>query len=110
MRERLLEILGIDTRTINWFPTTTEEEIMQNVAVLLTTIKGSVVLDRELGIDASFIDTPIPRGMFSLAMDILRTIEQYEPRVVVEEIEFVPNNESALDGRLYPRVVLRLNE
>ena len=43
-------LMGIDLRNINMFPNSVYEEIIQNVRVLLTTIKGTVPLDRDLGL------------------------------------------------------------
>jgi len=101
-------ILGIDNAKINWFPQSTVEEILQNIAILLTTIRGSVVLDRNLGLDSAFIDSPAPQAMMKLRIFAIETIQEYEPRVQVQEVDFVPNPDAALEGRLYPRVVVRI--
>ena len=65
---------------------------------------GTVPLDRRLGLPFSFIDDPQPRGMMKLTIFLLETIQEYEPRVRVQEIDFVPDPDAALDGKLYPRV------
>ena len=108
MRNNIYTILGIDTRAINWFPETTLEEILQNVMILLTTVAGTVPLDRKLGIPAAFIDEPMQRAQTKLSIFALETLQEYEPRVHVQEIDFVPNPDDAMDGRLYPRVVVRI--
>lgn len=108
MKNNIFTILGLNTAIINWFPQTALEEILQNVAVLLTTIIGTVPLDRRLGIPLTFIDEPMQRGMIKLSIFAVETLQEYEPRVVVQEIDFVPNPEAALDGKLYPRVVVRV--
>ena len=101
-------ITGIDTTQINMFPQTVVEEILQNVMVLITTIVGLVTLDRRLGISVTFIDEPITRGMMQASIFALETIQEYEPRVEVMEVDFAPNIAEALDGRTYPRVVVRI--
>jgi len=101
-------VMGIDFRQINMFPKTVHEEILQNVMMLLLTIKGTVPLDRELGLTNSFIDDPSPRGMMQFAIFALETIQDYEPRVEVSEVDFAPSPDSVLDGRLYPRVKVRI--
>jgi len=108
MNNNLFTILGLTTTRINWFPTTVFEEIIQNVAVLMTTVVGTVTLDRRLGIMATFIDEPIPRGMMQLSIFLLETIQEYEPRVEVLEVDFAPNPVDAMDGKLYPRVKVRI--
>ena len=108
MSSNVYAIFGIDVTKINWFPQTTVEEILQNVMVLLTTVVGSVPLDRELGINATFIDDPLPQGMMQASIFALETIQEYEPRVEVQEVDFVPYPSAAQDGKLYPRVVVRI--
>jgi len=101
-------LMGIDLRNINMFPNSVQEEILQNVMMLLLTIRGTVPLDRDLGLTNSFIDDPSPRGMMRFAIFVLETIQEYEPRVEVSEVDFAPRPNDALDGRLYPRVRVRI--
>ena len=108
MRDMVLTIRGIDTTRINWFPSTVVEEIIQNVAVLMTTIEGTVPLDRNLGITAKIIDEPHPRAMMELSVHLVNAIQEYEPRVQVLEVGFAPNELAALDGKLYPEMVVRI--
>ena len=44
---------------VNVQPTSTIEEVIQNIKTILNTIKGTVPLDRDFGIDKSVIDSPI---------------------------------------------------
>ena len=108
MRNNILDIFGIDTAGINLFPQTTAEEIIQNVSVLLTTVVGSVPLDRRLGLNPIFIDEPQARAMMELRIFAIQTLQDYEPRVEVTEVDFVPRPDNAQDGRLYPRAVVRI--
>ena len=101
-------LMGIDLRQINMFPQSVHEEILQNVMMLLLTIRGTVPLDRNLGLTNSFIDDPSPRGMMQFSIFVLETIQDYEPRVEVTEVDFAPRPDGALDGRLYPRVRVRI--
>jgi len=108
MNEIFHTLMGIDLRQINMFPRSVHEEIVQNVRMLLSTIQGTVPLDRELGLTNNFIDDPSPRGMMRFAIFALETIQDYEPRVEVTEVDFAPHPDAALDGRLYPRVKVRI--
>lgn len=101
-------VFGIDTGRINWFPASGTEEIIQNVGILLTTVIGSVTLNRRLGLNAGFIDEPSPRAMMNLSIFALETIQEYEPRVQVLSVDFVPDPEAALNGKLYPKVEVRI--
>ena len=108
-RAEIIEtVFGIDLREINMFPKTKFEEIMQNVRMILSTAQGTVPLDRNLGLSAAFIDAPMQKAMMTFTVFATETIQDYEPRVVVEEIEWLPRHVEALDGRLYPRVKVRI--
>jgi phage baseplate assembly protein W len=108
MNNKIISIVGMRLGKINLFPATIVEEIIQNIQTLLTTVLGSVPLDRDLGIEAVFIDEPEPRGMMKLSIYAMETIQENEPRVEVTNIEFVPLTNDALDGRLYPKVTVRI--
>lgn len=108
MRNNIYTIMGINVAEINLFPKTIIEEILQNVSVLLTTVVGSVPLDRNLGINATFIDEPSQRAMMKLSIFALETVQDYEPRVEVMEVDFAPNPDDALGGLFYPRMVVRI--
>ena len=80
------------------------EEIVQNVAVILSTIKGSVPLDRTFGVDPAFLDRPMPVAQALLTADIAREVEKQEPRVKVTSVKFDPDPAGASDGVLKPNV------
>ena len=103
-------LMGIDLREINMFPRTTIEEILQNVRMLISTVRGTVPLDRELGLTNSFIDDPLPKGKARFAIFMIETIQDYELRVRVTNVDFAPRLDDALDGRLYPRVKVMISD
>ena len=80
------------------------QEIIQNVKMIITTIKGSVPLDREFGVSATFLDAPTPAAQVRLRTEIIEAIRQYEPRVNVTKVLFVQSAEEHLQGRLIPKV------
>lgn len=92
--------------SINFAPVDQYIEIYQNVRTLLSTIKFSVPLDRELGINADYVDKPTPKAMAMLSEEIIEAIGRYEPRAVVDSINF----EGDKDGRLIPKVRITINE
>lgn len=81
------------------------DEIIQNVKVILNTRKGSVPLDRDFGVDWSIIDKPTPASLNLLKVDIVETVEKYEPRVKVKEVNLI-ESEYISDGIL--RVLLKV--
>ena len=82
------KIKAYDLETINFAPATREEEILQNIAVILSTPQFSVPLDRGLGLAQRFVDKPIPTAQPILISEVLDAIEAYEPRVEVLEVTF----------------------
>lgn len=67
------------------------EDIQQCLHVLLSTIEGSVFLDRELGISPELIDSPLTK-LGKLNQEIFNKIGMYEPRVKVKDIKITSNN------------------
>ena len=108
MIDNVYTVMAIDVREVTLFPQTTIEEILQNVSVLLTTVAGSVPLDRNLGLNDTFIDEPAQRAMMKLAIFALETVQDYEPRVAVMEVDFIPHFDGAMEGLFYPRMVVRI--
>jgi phage baseplate assembly protein W len=77
-------------------------EILQNVRTIVSTIKGSVPLDRDFGVSASFLDSPTPEAMAAFTGEAIDEIEKQEPRCSVVSVDFKPLAEAAMDGRLFP--------
>jgi len=84
--------------------------VMQNVKTILATIRGTVPLDRTFGIDDTFIDTPEPVAQAKFTGAVIAAVERWEPRVKVVSVTWVRlDNSETADGRLVPRVRVRLN-
>lgn len=91
---------------VSFTPGNELEEILQNVRTILTTMKGSVPLDRDFGLDGSVLDRPVNALRAVLTTNIIEAVEQYEPRVKVTQVSFSGN---ADEGVVIPtvRVVIR---
>ena len=72
---------------LNLAPETLEEEVLQNVAIIVSTPKFSVPLDRGLGLAQRFIDKPIQVAQSILISEVLDAVE-YEPRAEVTNVTF----------------------
>lgn len=98
-----LQIIDISTEVdgiiIN--PSNEFDEIMQNVRTIITTVKGSVPLDRDFGIDPSILDSPTTVIESKLTSAVIEAVERYEPRVKVMGISF---DGDAEDGIITPKV------
>lgn len=91
---------------IDLAPKTTVEEVLQNVRTIITTIKYEIPLDRDFGIDGNVIDMPMQQAQAKLSQEIFRAVRQYEPRAVIESIDF-SGDES---GRLIPKLEVSISE
>lgn len=83
------------------FPENVLIEIIQNIKTILTTLQGTVPLDRDFGIDGTLIDKPLTVAKPLIVKDIKEKIEQYEPRAKFVSISW---NGSNIDGKLIPSV------
>jgi phage baseplate assembly protein W len=95
--------IGSDRAWVNFAPAGVVEEVLQNVRILIMTVKYSVPLDRDIGIDAMYLDRPAPDAMARLRVQIAEEIRKYEPRAKVKIIEFKQYaDDAALSGQFYP--------
>lgn len=91
---------------IDFAPATVEEEILQNIRCAFTTIKGSVPLDRDFGLDATYLDAPMEKAKAKMVSEIVMAVAKYEPRATVTDIDW----EADIDGVLKAKVKVTINE
>jgi len=91
---------------VNFSPATVEEEVLQNVKTILTTVKYSVPLDREFGLSATMLDDPMPIAQAKLSAEIVGAIRRWEPRARVVEVKYEGDG---MEGILRPKVRLEIN-
>lgn len=75
-------------RSVAILPTSTLEEIVQNVQMILATIKGTVPLDRDFGVSSKVLDMPINAAQAKISAEIVTAINKFEPRVKVKKCIF----------------------
>lgn len=85
---------------------TRSEEILQNIAVILNTPKGSVPMDKDFGLCMDFLDKPLPAAKALIVSAVTEAVREHEPRADVKEVSFTekPN------GQLVPAVEVEINE
>ena len=81
-------------------------EILQNVRTILMTPKGSQQMDRNFGMDMSYIDMPMNLVINQLISSAMVALSEYEPRAQLEDIKFDISN--AMDGGLIATVKLNV--
>ena len=84
----------------------TVNAVLQNIALILATPKGSVPMYRDFGLSQEFLDKPIPVAKAMLVAEVREAIEIWEPRASVSDISFSQN---ALEpGKLDPTVQVEI--
>ncbi len=77
-----------DLRRIRFLVEDTVSDVLQNIAVILSTPKGSVPLYRDFGLNYSFLDKPKPLAEMMMRVEIREAIEKWEPRAKIRGITF----------------------
>ena len=90
---------------VNFSPSSTVEEILQNVRTIISTVKMSVPLDRDFGVDYSFVDKPTAKARAMYSSEIIQAVKKYEPRANIVSISFSAD----IDGKLSPKVEVSIN-
>lgn len=104
----MVRTIAADERLIiNLAPATLIEEVLQNVAMIISTVKGTAPLHRDFGISATALDMPIAAAQSILIADIFDAIEMYEPRAEVVSVTFKGDG---MAGILIPVLEVRINE
>lgn len=87
------------------------DEIIQNIRIIVTTIKGTLPLDRGFGVKGDFIDLPAPIAKAVLISEIAEEIEKQEKRVKITRVEFLETeNTEAIDGKLTPKIFFKIKD
>lgn len=73
---------------LNGFPEDEAEDIRRCLETLYTVRTGEQPLDREFGIDNSFLDQPINIAKNLFTLEVIEKTKRYEKRVEVEEVEY----------------------
>ena len=81
------------------------QDVLRCLRVLYGSAVGSLALDREFGIDWSFLDMPLLTAQAMLEAELIRKTRKYEPRAKVEQVTWSGNY---IAGNLKPKVVISL--
>lgn len=88
------------------FGATGVEEILQNVAFIMSTTLMSCPLDRTFGVDQSIIDSPIHLAQAKYTATVVEAITKFEPRATVLEVTYTGE---PLKGKLIPKAKVSIN-
>lgn len=80
-------------------------DLREQVEVLIGTPVGTVVLDRDFGIDLSFLDMPIGQAANAAAAEIAVKIERYIQGLQLEQVK--PTYPGTAEGKVELEVIVR---
>jgi len=92
---------------INLAPESVTEEVLQNITMILLTLKNTAPLDRNFGLSARFLDKPTPAAEAILVAEIFDAIEEYEPRAEIVNISFERDEGN---GKVIPRLEVVIHD
>ena len=81
------------------------QDILRCLNVLYGSRVGTLALDRDFGIDWSFIDMPMPSAKAMIEAELIKKTRKYEPRAVVKQVVWTGD---AATGLLKPKVVIEI--
>ena len=100
------QISATDLGNIRLNESETVNSVLQNIALILATPKGSVPFYRDFGISNEFLDKPMPVAKLMIIGEVREAIEDWEPRATVSDISFA---EDPLEpGKLIPTVEVEI--
>lgn len=95
-----------ERQDVNFAPKNALEEIAQNVRTILTTMKKTVPMDREFGVDGELIDLPVAAAQARMTAEIVDAVHRYEPRARVVSVGYEGNEQ---DGELQAKVRIEID-
>ena len=81
-------------------------EILDKCMFLLTLIKGTIPMNREIGLESEIVDLPMYEAQNRYTVSAMELIEKFETRVTVDEISFEVYEQT---GKMIPKVVVTYN-
>lgn len=79
-----------------------QKELVNNAAVILTTLQGTNPQDRAMGlVSGDILGQNINKAKCAYSIQAIEQIEKYEPRLSVSEVDF-----EVCDSKIIPKVVL----
>lgn len=82
------------------------EDIFNKIMFLLTLIKGTIPMNREIGLESEIVDLPMYEAQNRYTVSAMELIEKFETRVTVDEISFEVHEQT---GKMIPKVVVTYN-
>lgn len=99
-----MEVVVELSRIIDFSPATKRAEIIQNVRMIVSSLKKSIPMFREFGM-SKILDQPINIVQARITSQVADAIKRYEPRAKLISIDY---NGIIIDGELNPIVTIEV--
>ena len=99
-----MEVVVELSRIIDFSPATKRAEIIQNVRMIVSSLKKSIPMFREFGM-SKILDQPINIVQARITSQVADAIKRYEPRAKLISIEY---KSDIKDGELNPIVTIEV--
>lgn len=83
------------------FDTDAIADLDRRVCLLLSTPAGSIPLDRDFGLDMTFLDKPVEVAKSLYTAEVTKKVSIYIKEIKVQEVKWTHKQ----DGKLTPKVV-----
>lgn len=97
--------VSADTESITLGETDTVKSVLQNIAVILRTRRGTCPLYRNFGLPMNFQDKPLTAAKPLVIAEITEAVADFEPRATVKSVTFSGED----TGSLIPIVEVEIN-
>lgn len=98
------DLMIVNDNAINFMPENEHKEILQNVITICTTLKGSVPMDREIGVSPKIIDEPVNIARAKISSEIIDAVRKFEPRAKVTRLNFEEDENGEMKVRIRIRI------
>lgn len=102
------KVSAVDLSSIRLNESDTVASVLQNIAIILQTMQGTVPMYREFGLSMKFLDKPMPVAKAMLAITVKETIEEFEPRAQFVDVSF--EEDVSAPGKLIPTVEVEISD
>ena len=99
-------VKAADLTNIRFNDEDTLTSVLQNIAVILSTPKGSVPQYREFGLSTVFLDKPTPLAKMMMIAEVREAIERWGPRARYVGMTF--EERITRPGTLWPTVEVEI--
>ncbi len=101
--------ISVDSRkpAFSFAPKSLEQEVMQNLSLLIGTVRYSLPLAREMGLGSEYLHRPQNAAQALIVQDIYENAETYEPRANILNVDFGADSAT---GETYIRIDAEVRE